>query len=339
MDIYGLTGGIGSGKSAVAAMLEEYGVPVVSADELSRMVVAKGSDGLSRVIREFGEGLLTADGELDRKRMAAAVFSDADKRRALEEILHPLIRDRYEQVLDAMEKAGHTVAVYEVPLLFEKSLQGEMKAVVLVTASVATRIARVRARDGSTEAEVMARIRTQMPESEKRTLADYVINNEGNYDDLRQEVMAMISRYFKLPARGGGHVVHEMDDIVAELASQAPRGARKRGSNGAAPPSAVTTQPMEAIRDERAASSIQTEIDRGPAKNRTTPPPPPNNGPPAPAAASTSPSARTTLPPPSATPPPPSAKTPPPPPPAPAPRKAAAPPPKPPPADPDPSDS
>lgn len=312
MDIYGLTGGIGSGKSAVAAMLEEYGVPVVSADELSRMVVAKGSDGLKQVVREFGEGLLTENGELDRKRMAAAVFSDAEKRRALEGILHPLIRDRYEQVLDAMEKAGHTVAVYEVPLLFEKKLQGEMKAVVLVTASVPTRISRVRARDGSTEDEVMARIRTQMPESEKRTLADYVINNEGSLDHLREEVMAMISRYFKLPARGPRED-DELGDVVTDISSTAPRVAREAVAAPGRPPSAVQTQSMKPIRDpEMAPSSVNTQVDRAPAPG--APPPPRPKAAAVPPPVKDAPSARATLPPP----PPPGApqagKTPPPPP-------------------------
>jgi dephospho-CoA kinase len=134
VDIYGLTGGIGSGKSTVADLLEEYGIPVVSADELARVVVARGSEGLRDVVAHFGPEVLDEHGELDRRKMAGIVFHDAGRRRELEAILHPRIRERYEQVLDALEKAGHTVVVYEVPLLFEKNLQGDMKAVVLVTA-------------------------------------------------------------------------------------------------------------------------------------------------------------------------------------------------------------
>jgi len=141
MDVYGLTGGIGSGKSTVAELLEEYGVPVVSADELSRVVVAPGSEGLRLVVERFGTEILAEDGSLDRRKMATLVFRDPERRRELEAILHPRIRDRFEQVLDALEKAGHEVAVYEVPLLFERNLQGEMKAVILVTAPMDVRVA------------------------------------------------------------------------------------------------------------------------------------------------------------------------------------------------------
>jgi dephospho-CoA kinase len=198
VEVYGLTGGIGTGKSAVAELLEDYGVPVVSADELSRIVVARGSDGLQAVVDAFGPEVLDERGELDRRRMATIVFQDPTQRQKLEAILHPKIRERYEQVLDALEKAGHGVAVYEVPLLFEKNLQGDMKAVILVTASEPTRIARVRARDDVTEAEVRARMAAQLPEDQKRRRADYVIVNDGTYDELRREVEFMIARFLRV---------------------------------------------------------------------------------------------------------------------------------------------
>jgi dephospho-CoA kinase len=202
MDVYGLTGGIGSGKSAVAVLLEEYGIPVVSADELSRMVVAPGSDGLRDVVSAFGDGVLAADGSLDRRAMGQIVFSDPAKRRTLEGILHPRIRERYEQVLDALDKSEHRIVVYEVPLLFEKKLQSDVKAVVLVSASEAARIARVRARDGLSREEVERRMAAQMSEEDKRQRADYVVQNDGSMDDLRREVEFMISRFLKMPARG-----------------------------------------------------------------------------------------------------------------------------------------
>jgi dephospho-CoA kinase len=198
MEVYGLTGGIGSGKSAVAELLEQYGVPVVSADELSRIVVARGSDGLQAVVEAFGPEVLDERGELDRRRMATIVFQDPAQRQKLESILHPKIRERYEQVLDALEKAGHGVAVYEVPLLFEKNLQGDMKAVILVTATEATRIARVKARDDVTEAEVRARMAAQLPEDQKRRRADYVVVNDGTHDELRREVEFMIARFLRV---------------------------------------------------------------------------------------------------------------------------------------------
>ncbi|MCX4242380.1 dephospho-CoA kinase [Paraliomyxa miuraensis] len=198
MDVYGLTGGIGSGKSTVAELLEEYGVPVVSADELSRVVVAPGSEGLRAVVEAFGPEILDEHGELDRRRMADLVFRNTERRRELEAILHPRIRDRFEQVLDALEKAGHDVAVYEVPLLFERNLQGEMKAVILVTAPTDRRVARVRTRDDVTETEVRARIAAQMDEDQKRRRADYIVENDGSLDDLRREVEFLMARFLRL---------------------------------------------------------------------------------------------------------------------------------------------
>ncbi|MBX7084715.1 MAG: dephospho-CoA kinase [Nannocystaceae bacterium] len=205
MDVYGLTGGIGSGKSAVADLLEQYGVPVVSADELARVVVAKGSEGLARVVEAFGPEVLDERQELDRRKMASLVFNDPAKRQLLESILHPRIRERYEQVLDALEKSGHGVAVYEVPLLFEKNLQADMHAVILVTADESVRVARVCARDGVTEAEVRARMAVQLPEELKRRRADYVIVNDGSYDELRREVEFMLARFLRVgPLRPAG---------------------------------------------------------------------------------------------------------------------------------------
>jgi dephospho-CoA kinase len=201
MDVYGLTGGIGSGKTTVAQLLEEYGVPVVSADELSRIVVSRGSEGLADVVRTFGPEVLDERGDLDRRKMAAIVFQDPAQRRQLEAILHPRIRERFEQVLDALEKAGHEVAVYEVPLLFEKNLQGEMQAVILVTASEAVRTRRVQARDDVTETEVRARMAAQLDETLKRKRADYIVENNGTMDDLRREVEFLLDRFLRVGAR------------------------------------------------------------------------------------------------------------------------------------------
>lgn len=220
MEVYGLTGGIGSGKSTVAHLLEDYGIPVVSADELSRMVVAPGSRGLADVVEAFGSEVLDDKGELDRKKMGQIVFTTPERRRQLEAILHPRIRERYEQVLDALEKAGHPVMVYEVPLLFEKKLdeQDEMKAVILVTATADTRIARVKERDSLTTDDVLSRMRAQMPEQEKRERADYVIHNDGDLDDLRREVEYLLSRFLRIPPRTEPPIHHDLvEEVVEEI--------------------------------------------------------------------------------------------------------------------------
>lgn len=271
MEVYGLTGGIGSGKSSVATMLEEYGVPVVSADELSRMVVAPGSEGLADVVEAFGPEVLDERGELDRKKMGRIVFAAPDKRKALEAILHPRIRERYEQVLDALEKAGHPVMVYEVPLLFEKGLhlQDEMKGVILVTASADTRIARVKARDALTTDEVLARMRAQMPEEEKRRLADYVINNDGDVDDLRREVELLISRYLRMPSREELRRQEELDVLpTPERVDEVPtaqievRGADEREEVE----EVEEVEELEAVED--AEGNLEVELVETPAVGR-----------------------------------------------------------------------
>ncbi len=292
MDVYGLTGGIGSGKSAVAALLEEYGVPVVSADELSRIVVAKGSAGLEDVVKLFGPEVLDEHGELDRRKMASIVFQEPAKRRQLEAILHPRIRERFEQVLDALEKAGHEVMVYEVPLLFEKNLQGEMKAVILVTADESKRIARVCARDDVTEAEVRARIAAQMDEEQKRKRADYIIENDGTMDDLRREVEFMLARFLRVGEvrRRGTPPDGDAGEATPRLVhTQIPLGGASDQTQVAPvpppPPRRGGTAPMPAVPSDTATQPASSFASQTP----DSPPAPPPPAAPTPAVATTSP--------------------------------------------------
>lgn len=192
MDVYGLTGGIGSGKSAAAEMFEERGIPVVSADELSRIVVTPGSEGLGAVVAAFGEGVLDAGGELNRRKLGAIVFKDPAQRQRLEAILHPRIRDRFQDVLATLAAAGHNLVIYEVPLLFETGLDRQVKAVILVSAPEAQRIARVMARDRLTEAEVRARLAAQMDDATRRARAHFILDNDGDLERLREQVDALI---------------------------------------------------------------------------------------------------------------------------------------------------
>ncbi|MEM6296699.1 MAG: dephospho-CoA kinase [Myxococcota bacterium] len=253
MDVYGLTGGIGSGKSTVASMLEDFGIPVVSADELSRIVVAAGSEGLAEVAAAFGDDVLDDAGELDRRKMASIVFREPARRQQLEAILHPRIRERFEQVLDALEKAGHNVTVYEVPLLFEKNLQADMKATILVTATESTRIRRVMERDDVTETEVKARIATQMPEALKRKRADYIVENNGDPDALRREVRFLLERFLRVDAR-------TTLDQARVTPTPEPAGAALSGGTVVAPaPSRTPTQvPSHAPTLPPAPSSVGT---------------------------------------------------------------------------------
>ncbi len=194
MDVYGLTGGIGSGKSAAAAIFEELGIPVVSADELSRIIVTPGTEGLAAVVEAFGPGVLDQAGELDRKRLGKLVFRDPVQRGRLEAILHPRIRDRFQDVLTTLEATGQHMVIYEVPLLFENNLEKTMKAVILVSAPEASRISRVMERDKLTADEVRARMATQMDDTNRRARANHILENDGDLEHLRRQVEALLPK-------------------------------------------------------------------------------------------------------------------------------------------------
>jgi len=192
--VFGLTGGIGSGKSSVAALLRERGVPVVDADELARQVVAPGSAGLAQVVTAFGPEILGPDGSLDRKQLGARVFSDADARKRLNSITHPLVRELSQQRFAELERQGVTLAAYDVPLLFEVGLDAALRPVVVVSASEAVQLERVAARDGLDEAAVRARVSAQLPLAEKRQRADFVLDNDGSRVALAAQVDALLPK-------------------------------------------------------------------------------------------------------------------------------------------------
>lgn len=191
--VFGITGGIGSGKSRVAALLRERGVPIVDADELAREVVAPGSPGLAEIAEEFGAGVLAPDGTLDRKRLAALVFSNETARNRLNAITHPKVRALSRARFAELARQGASLAGYDVPLLFEAGLEAALRPIVVVAASEATQVARVMARDGATEAEARARIAAQLPMAEKRQRADYVLENDGSLEALAEQVDRLVA--------------------------------------------------------------------------------------------------------------------------------------------------
>jgi dephospho-CoA kinase len=178
--VVGLTGGIASGKSTFAAALRARGVPVVDADALARAAVAPGSHALAEIVRAFGPGVLSADGSLDRKRMAALVFSDPGARRTLEGITHPAVRRATAHETARLAAAGHDLAFYDTPLLFEVGLDRTVDAVVVVYAPAAVQRTRLVARDGLQPAEADARLAAQLPIDEKASRADFVVENVGD---------------------------------------------------------------------------------------------------------------------------------------------------------------
>ena len=189
--VLGVTGGIATGKSFVAAILGELGGIVVSADELARQAVAPGSEVLQGLIGRFGDGILAADGALDREKLGEIIFNDAAARADLNRLTHPAIARLSETRLRELRQAGHSLIVYESPLLFEAGAESRVDQVLVVTADLETQLQRLMARDDITRAEAQAKIAAQMPLAEKVARADYVIDNSGTPEQTRAEAKLM----------------------------------------------------------------------------------------------------------------------------------------------------
>lgn len=187
MHVFGLTGGIASGKSTVSARFRARGLPVIDADAVAREVVAKGSEGLAEVVSAFGARVLAADGSLDRKALASVVFADDALRKKLNEILHPRIARTSAAKIGELSAQGHPVAVYDAALLVENGLADAFRPLVVVASPAALQVSRIVARDDATEDEAWARVRAQDPLDNKIALADFVIDNSGSLADLERE--------------------------------------------------------------------------------------------------------------------------------------------------------
>ncbi|WP_223633968.1 dephospho-CoA kinase [Corallococcus sp. EGB] len=190
MRVFGLTGGIASGKSTVSRMLRELGARVLDADVLAREVVEPGTPGLKRIDERF-PGVVGPDGRLDRVKLGAHIFADASERAALNAIVHPEVRALFLQKLQALEAEGVTHAVYDVPLLIETGLHTAMEGVAVVWVPRDVQKARLMARDGLTEAQAEARLAAQMALDDKRAHATWVIDNSGTPEATRPQVEAV----------------------------------------------------------------------------------------------------------------------------------------------------
>ena len=197
MLLVGLTGGLGSGKSTVARLLERRGAVVVDADELARRAVEPGTPGYRRVVQEFGPEVLTAEGRIDRDRLAGVVFADPGARRRLEAIVHPEVARLFAEAVAPFRESDRVV-VYVVPLLVETGLQEAFDEVVVVSAPEEVRLARVMTERGMSEADARARMRAQVPEEDRLRAAGHVVPNDGTLEDLERRVdrlwAALVSR-------------------------------------------------------------------------------------------------------------------------------------------------
>ncbi len=190
----GLTGGVGCGKSTVSRYLSSLGIPIVDGDRIARAATEPGSAVLSEIGRVFGKEMLFPDGRFDREKMASLVFSDEEKRQALNGIIHPFVWQKAVAEMLAAEAAGHRRIVLDMPLLIEIGWHLRVNAVWVVAVPKEMQILRVCQRDGVTREQAMARIRNQMPTERKIGYADVVIDNSGPIEETYRQVDAALSK-------------------------------------------------------------------------------------------------------------------------------------------------
>jgi dephospho-CoA kinase len=179
-----LTGGIGSGKSAAGDFFEELGAVVVDADQLSRDVIERGTDGFDELVATFGDEILT-NGILDRSKLGQIVFADPKARKTLEEIIHPRVAEAFEEIVE--ESPADAVIVYQIPILVETKGQDRFDYIITVEATLENRTARLKNR-GLKGYEIEARLKAQASDAERAAIADAVFNNDGDLDQLLRQV-------------------------------------------------------------------------------------------------------------------------------------------------------
>jgi len=194
----GLTGGIGAGKSTVADMFSKLGAVVVRSDELARQVIEPNTPGFQKVLSRFGNQILQENGSIDRQKLAQIVFNDSKALKDLEEIIHPLVRNKTNELIDSQTQ--ETIVVNEVPLLLEKNMENLFDFLVVVVSSEKNRINRLLKR-GISEEEAMKRMRLQVNDELRKSSADFLISNDGSIEQLEADVakvwQALLERKFK----------------------------------------------------------------------------------------------------------------------------------------------
>ena len=190
-----LTGGIASGKSAVSACFEKFGVPIVDTDVIARQVVEPGSPALQRIARELGAGFLDKDGGLNRTKMRQAIFSDPDLKSRLEAILHPLIG---REVLQQVNQLDSPYCIIVIPLFAESSAYAWIDRVLVVDATEDAQIERVMARDGISRDQARAILNAQASRQDRLALADDILDNSGRLSELSERVKALHEKYLSL---------------------------------------------------------------------------------------------------------------------------------------------
>lgn len=193
--IIGLTGGIASGKSTVSNMLKDLGIPVIDADEEARLAVEKGEKAYDQIVEYFGEDILHADGTINRPKLGSIIFPNEQKRKVLNSIVHPAVRQNMLRKQEQYLEEGHKFVVLDIPLLFESKLTHLVDKIILVFVNEQTQLARLMARNNFTEVEANERIASQLPLREKLQWADQVIDNNGTIEETRQQLLSILTKW------------------------------------------------------------------------------------------------------------------------------------------------
>ncbi|MEK5147677.1 MULTISPECIES: dephospho-CoA kinase [Psychrobacillus] len=191
--IIGLTGSIASGKSTVANMLSEMGFPIIDADLVARIVVEKGTATLETIKEVFGTQVIHEDGTLNREELGALIFSDPSKRKQLNDIMHPAIREEMLVQRQQLVQQGNPVIIMDIPLLFESRLQSFVDKILVVTVTEQKQLERLMARNGFTHEEARLRIQSQLPLSVKEEGADAVIYNNETIEETKQQLLKILA--------------------------------------------------------------------------------------------------------------------------------------------------
>lgn len=198
MKIIGLTGGIGSGKSTVARILREHGFPIVDADLIAREIVEPGQPALAELAKEFGEDILNADGSLDRGLLASRAFTTKDTTQRLNDITHPRINQRTQELFDEAREDGAEAVIYDMPLLIDKGLHKDMDATIVVHAAEHVRLERLTTKRGLDVDDVRRRINAQIDDETRKQHADILLDNNGTEEDLTQQIAQAVDKIKQL---------------------------------------------------------------------------------------------------------------------------------------------
>ena len=194
MRVYGLTGGIASGKSTVAEILRSKNIPVVDADVVAREIVAPNTSGLQKIVEHFGIEILCEDGTLNRQKLGNIVFQNPDERKKLESITHPRIFAGIAKKLGEYRSGGASLAFVEAALMVETGSYRLYEGLVVVGCDHTQQLERLMIRNNFDQQEAQSRIEAQMPLSRKRSVADYYIDNSGTIEELQQKIASLLDK-------------------------------------------------------------------------------------------------------------------------------------------------